>query len=597
MIALAVARHVAFTIALFVAAFAIGRRLVGARRFDGAVEELAISTTVGLGVLALALYLLALAGLFTRGPITLAVGAMLVASRRSFARLGPTLRPRAAVAVAVAVAVPAWLLTLYPPCDWDAVSYHLPLARAAVESGAWRATPWPRYPAFPSLTEVLFALGLLVGDAIDAHLVSFVVLVAFALLVGAAARRLAGARAGLWAAALLVGNPAILFLGTSGYVDLTLALFTVAAVWALLRFLDAADDDGGAWLLLAGALSGFAAMAKYSGLFAVVLVGVVALARAPRRLALLALSTAALVALPTYLFIALSTGNPIHPFLGQWLGLGPWSRADVAGQIDDLSRLGTPRTLGALARLPWDLAVDPGRFRPPAPSSPLVGGALIAFVAGVARDARLRRLGAVALALMLAWFLTARGYRYLVPVLALVCLGAGVAAARLVERPAARLRSAARVLTVVVAAALVSPSGAWVATELSLRGAPRLDAAAWDAYLTPRLPAYGAFRWAAARSARDGGAIYQLRFENHVYYGGSTVRGDWFGEGRYDDVRRLAGAARPLHAHLRRLGVRWLLVPLGETLPTRDPDFRRLFARRYEDRVAAVYELSRAVLP
>jgi len=80
------------------------------------------------------------------------------------------------------------------------------------------------------------------------------------------------------------------------------------------------------------------------------------------------------------------------------------------------------------------------------------------------------------------------------------------------------------------------------------------------AYLARRFPGYGLLR---SLGQPPVGTLYQLGFEGELYSLGDSVRGDWFGPGRYGDVMALTQDAAALAGHLDRLGADSLLVNLA----------------------------------
>src|SRR5260370_16672045 len=95
-----------------------------------------------------------------------------------------------------------------------------------------------------------------------------------ALAVSAWGRRRLSARAGLWAAAIWLSNPVVLWLGTTAYVDLGVTLFVCVGAYAFFNWLETRQES---WLILSALLLGFAASAKYTGLFPICALGLVLL--------------------------------------------------------------------------------------------------------------------------------------------------------------------------------------------------------------------------------------------------------------------------------------------------------------------------------
>ncbi|HEV7920041.1 MAG TPA: hypothetical protein VGR02_04535, partial [Thermoanaerobaculia bacterium] len=229
-------------------------------------------------------------------------------------------------------AIPFVILALYPPVAFDEGMYHLPFVRALAESGQFQFLPDLRFPIFPQLQEALCVpLFQAFGDTAT-HFAALIELLLLALVLYE--------KHGFLAAALCLGSPIVVELGTVTYVETAMMLFVGAAYVCL--------DEHPA---LAGFLLGTACSVKYLGWYFVV---IVLLAR-PNRLRFLAGVAAGV--LPMYTKIVALTGNPVFPFFGH----SPWS----AMQSSDFK-------LAHTLRLPWDLLFARERLNWQPPFTPLL---------------------------------------------------------------------------------------------------------------------------------------------------------------------------------------------------------------------------------
>ncbi len=592
---------------LALGAFIIGRRLCVAVPFDSSAERVGISMAVGLGAIGLLVFFIGLAGGLTR-PVVVAAGALGVlacaAGERSWPgdlrgalarwRDADRFRPRTLglTCLLVVVMLPILALAFYPPTAWDATMYHLPMAKAYVQHQRVEPTVFFRYPVFPQLNEMLFTVGLMFSTDIAAHLAQLTMLLVTALLVYALARRVASPRAGFWAAAMWLGTPSAVSLGTSGMIDIGLGLFVLAACYAFARW---RASDHRAWLASAGLLAGYAAGCKYTGLFFLGALGLVvayAAVRSRRWADLGAFClTAVLTGAPWYVYNAVTSGNPVFPFFGQLFGYGFWNADDLRDQLADMARYGMGKSFSALLALPWNLNVHRYRFNMTAPLSPwyLVLSPL-ALGAGVS-EPRLRGFLAIALAYTLFWFATVQEARYLHPVLPLFCVCAAVGLDGVVSRVRPdRARSMGVVL--LIAAALVAPSSLFAAARIARHGPPPASAADRHAYLARRLPSYPAFRLLNERHGTRY-RVYALHRENMAYFADGTFMGDWFGPARYAPILRSLGDSRALSTTLTRLGADYFLVS-SERRDVKLPDdafFRQRFEPVYAQDTTRVFRL------
>ncbi|HEY7111770.1 MAG TPA: glycosyltransferase family 39 protein [Thermoanaerobaculia bacterium] len=551
-------RLLVFAAAAWGAGGAALRRVSTPLGFASRLERAALSTVFGFGLLSTVFFGLACLRLL-RAPavaIVLAAGVLLVwrerrAAHEAIRGAGPK------ALAALALLTPLFYASLFPPTDPDATMYHLPAARAFAVSGAIPALPDLRYPVFPQLAELLDAAALLVGDDVLVALLNLLWCVLVAALLVAWGKRLRDPRAGVWGAGLWIGSPLVLLLARSGLVEPAASGFLTASLLAM----EGARVSGGlAWLAVSGALAGWAAGTKYTGLyFAAALFAVALIVGRPgaraRGAVLFALGALA-AAGPWYLRNLILAGNPVWPFLGKIFGYRFWGPADVASATWSLSHEGGSHRLAALLTLPWRLAV----FRLPG-SLGLFPGLFALFPVGVVwglRSRSLRWVTLVSLGFLLFWFATTQQIRFLVPGLPAIALLTAGAVSRFADRflpmrrPAATAALTAAAL--VVFAALLTRD---TVRRLVPRGLPPMDENARAAYFTSRMPSYPLYRML---NGRHGAAytIYAFHDEPMKYFCEGRHLGDWFGPASYGSMRLSSG--RDLLESLGRFRADYLLV-------------------------------------
>lgn len=326
---------------LAVVADAAGRAVLRLAAVRWPVPGLAL--TLGLGFAGSAVLGAGLAGLLIAPPRVPLLGALgllgaagLFRRRRAVAVTGAALRDAARDAGLTAPV--RWLLglalvtaaagVLNIEMAWDALTYHLRLpsfylGRAKIYD------VWHHYCAtFPSLVEMLFALGQLVHGDVLARLLNAL---QGGLLVVATLdlARACGVRGGL-AAAILVASPVWLLLLDRAYIDPGFSLFLVYA----LRLLVARIAEGARAAVAVSALcAGFGLSCKYVGV--VFLPAALAAAwpllrtRAGRRDAV-RWNLVAFAPLAAWLARnTLHRGNPVAPMLGGLFGTGDVLPGDV----------------------------------------------------------------------------------------------------------------------------------------------------------------------------------------------------------------------------------------------------------------------------
>ncbi len=322
--------HYLFILALACLSYLLGRLLTRGLAYTSAWEEGTVCISLGLVVLASVVLAFGLLGWLRPLPVAVGLGGLATLTypvwQASLPRWAAAWRRLdwgrgLLLAGGVLLALPALLLPLYPPVAFDATLYHLPYARAFVEQGRLVLLPTLRFPVAPQAVEGLFTLGMLFYDDLAAQLVHWLTTALVAGALVAWGRRLDSPRLGLWAAALWLANPIVLWIGASAYIDVGLTLFFTLALYGAWRWWETRD---GRWATLAGVFAGSAAATKYTGLAVIGLVGLIVLVgalRGHRWTALVGFAALTLVvAAPWYVRIWRETGNPGFPFLPTLFG-------------------------------------------------------------------------------------------------------------------------------------------------------------------------------------------------------------------------------------------------------------------------------------
>jgi hypothetical protein len=567
--------HLLALVLLTATAYMAGRLVL--RRWietDG-LERFAVSSALGLVLLAHLAFALGALGLLSRGPL-IAVLVGLGALGWWEIELDGRARLWAALGLAVA---PLFVLSLYPPAGFDETLYHLPYARAFIRTGSIPFLPELRYPVFPQLDELLSAGMMLLAGDVATHLIRLLATLLTAALLVAWGRRVFSSGAGWLAAGLFLGSPIVVHLAGSGYVEPTLNLFAAAALYSLDRW----REGEGRWLALAAAFAASAAGVKYLGLFFVAAVLAAALPaslrrRRERRMRDLAVAAAVCLAVlaPTYGRILAYTGNPLFPFYPGVFGPNPWTPDPVAdGSLGELA--------AAYVRFPLDVLLDRGAVGSQPPYSPVYLLAAPLLALGFFRDPRVRRLLWMSLAYSLVFFLLPPDSRYMTALLPLVSLAlAGSLSLWPVQ---------SRVLAALAVLAFL-PGWAYGVYRIGREGPLPVTVPERRLYLARKLPAYGALDHLNRLRGRRY-TVYGLHAESLVYYADGVLIGDWSGPARYSGVVPAMADAAAFHHRLRELGADYFLLPReqGPRLPRR-PEWSRLFRRIHSDGRADVYELS-----
>jgi hypothetical protein len=421
------------------------------------------------------------------------IGGIAVAA--GWARLRPAKQPEPSVARAatdetwlraaiVVLLIALFLRAIGPEVSWDAAAYHLTLPKLYLHAGGFRAVPMNVYSNWPLATELLFSIAMLLKDYVLAKLVHF----GFGLLtlwaMALACRELHGRPNGALTASILLASPVVLFELPVAYVDLAEAFFLMAAVVFMLRAKQR-DSTAKASLLLAGIccgvlvgvkLTGVAASAAVAALYVPEILGAVRAREFGPRLRNFAVYFALPVialGIPWLLKAAWFTGNPIYPFFFDTFGGSDWS-ASLA------SRFAAWQAALGMGREPLDYLLLPLRVSLQIGESSegflwAIGSywlALVPLSLAFGLKVRLVRCClAVAGLMFLGWAVSAQNARFLVPILPLLAVAAGVTLQEMGERFLApeRLRVARRSLLPAIGLGLL-----WINGDLLIGGFQRL---------------------------------------------------------------------------------------------------------------------------
>ncbi len=580
-------------LALAATAWVLGRLATRQLAFAGRLERGTVSVTLGLALAAHLLLLLGFVGLLRPLPVLLLAVGIHAAGFRVWRELWTDLRgisaPRWLWPVLLLGLAPLVLLALYPPTAFDATMYHLPFARAFAESGGVPYLADRRFPVFPQANEILFAAVMLFGRDVAAQGVQLLATLLTAILLVAWGRKVFPScePAGWLAAAVFLGNPIVIHLAGTAYVEPGLTLFAAASLYALDRWRETVERG---WLALSALFGATAADVKYLGLY---FLGIAALTvlvaggrsrSAPARLrdGILFAAVALVFLLPWYLRIYLHTGNPIFPYLPGVFGGGDlWQLP--GHEIEDA----LPQRLIRWLRLPWDLVFQRDLYNRQPPFSPVYLAAIPVLIFGALRRPRARWLLGISSVYALIFTWLPADSRYLLPVLPLMSLAVagsvGMAARRSLARPAVAWLCFACLL----------PGWLYALYRVERQGKPPMTPAAREAYLARCLPAYSALAW-LNRTRGSGYSLYALHAENLAYYADGRFLGDWNGPASFGRVLAGTRDAATLHRRLHRLGATHLLVPVriaGSSGPLADAELQRSFQLVYRDANARLYAL------
>lgn len=259
---------------------------------------------------------------------------------------------------------------LTPVRDYDALMYHLQVPRLFLERGSYFFDPEFYRLSYPSLTEMLFLVGIAFDVDIFSQWISLTYAIIFFLSVYAYGKRFFTPEVGLLAVCILAGNPAFPTYAASPSNDFSWAGYDFWCIFALSIWASMNNRERrNKFLILAGIMAGLAAGTKYLSLPFIAIAGVLVLGtsinikedtkQAPlKALTIFGLATA-IVASPWYIKNLAWTGNPFYPLV---FGGPGWGALQKSLLNDYMGSFGTGPGIQDLLLIPVNLYLAQPRF-------------------------------------------------------------------------------------------------------------------------------------------------------------------------------------------------------------------------------------------
>lgn len=518
---------------LLLVAAGLGHLFLRRHRFHSALERGVFTTALGLSLCALVLFGLGLFGLLYRGVIVgltiagaLATVVQLVRGqggqwRARLSQWRAYRRPRVMLTLGLLVlGLIYWglllVLSQYPPMDWDAISYHLVLAKTCLAEHRLTIHAGVAVPVTPLLNHLLFVWALALQDDILAQMLEHTFLMLTALGLYAWGRRQAQPALGLAAAAFWLAHPLVLWLSESAYVDLGVTSLALLGIYALRVFWDEGETR---WWYLGLALLGAAAGIKMPALaFIAVAAGLGLWACLKARLTWRAWvwggGLALLVAAPFYAFIAYHTGNPFWPLLPQ-LSRGIWGGEFTVRWNLGIASLGLPKTLLNFLQVPIQIILHPERFFAERPLFPLIIVWPVTWLIAV-RDRSVRWWTGWALVFTFVWFIGSQQLRLWMPALPLAGLAIYESIRWLSDRLKAPL-ALQRVIWLSLGLWAVWWGGQFALSSIAIKRRPPVTPPAREAFLNTFIDGYRGAKYINEHAA-PGDVAYSMNASWLNYY-------------------------------------------------------------------------------
>jgi len=349
------------------------------------LESLLFGLAIGLGIFTYLFIGLGLIGLFNRWTINLSLLGVYLVSYPEIRDIIHKVRTRLKILVSSRISLMGIVLVLVmliqvvfnlagasvPPSGWDALATHLATAKEWTYLHRLTNIDYlgHAHSDTPFNVVVLYAMALLVKDAILAKLIHFAFGLLTAVGIYALGRRYFSSRIGLFSAAIFYLVPAVSWISTTAYIDLGFIFYAFLAVYALINWITSHKKS---WLVVSAIVSGLCLGSKYTSFLWVALLLLVILINS----LLLERKKLNLVAKNTLLFTVL-TGligcfwyvrgflmgyRSVFSYLYYFLEGKAWRKAFGASGTREAFEA-TFSSLAPYLSLPWEITMHSLRFQ------------------------------------------------------------------------------------------------------------------------------------------------------------------------------------------------------------------------------------------
>lgn len=309
--------------------------------------RLILTVTVGIGIIILLLFYLALFGLLEPNLIALLLVILLligiihakdlITNNTKVICLTKT-HPYLSCLLGLLV-LPLLIKPLQLPNEWDELMYHLPHAQIWAEQGKLTVNEHIRYALFTYNFNLLYSAALIFDQPVFTHQIHTLMMwfTAFGIYFFSC-DILKSKVSSLIAALLFIGSNYFL-IGTA-YIDLGLTAFLFFSFVLICAWWQYKENS---LLYLAVFFLGISVGIKYHALLYMPIFLMLVLFR-ERRISVLmmCLGVFLITGCHWYIYNYLISGNPIHPLGGSYFGYWIWSENDIQAQLKDINRIEWP---------------------------------------------------------------------------------------------------------------------------------------------------------------------------------------------------------------------------------------------------------------
>ena len=214
-----------------------------------------------------------------------------------------------------------FILNLTPPISRDALIHHLAVPKLWLKHGGFYEIPWAEYSYYPMFINLFYLVCLYFKNDIAPKFIHLFFGLATGWLIYHYLKQKLCRNWGLLGMIIFITTPIVVWLSTSAYIDLGMTFFTTGSVMAFIKWRDS-EYRRFKWFLISSLSMGIAIGSKYNALIAWFIVNmflILSFARDTHRqitalkYGMLFFLITAFVASPWYLKNYFQTGNPFYP--------------------------------------------------------------------------------------------------------------------------------------------------------------------------------------------------------------------------------------------------------------------------------------------
>ena len=243
------------------------------------------------------------------------------------------------------------VLNLTPPISRDVLIHHLAVPKIWLKHAGFYEIPWADYSYYPMNIDLLYLACLYFKNDIAPKFIHFAFGVGTGILVYFYLKQRLGRNWGLLGIVTFFTTPIVVWLSTSAYIDLGMTFFTTGSVLAFIKWRNS-EYRQFKWLLISSCCMGIAIGSKYNALIAWFIMNLMLMLSYVRdtnkqigalQYGILFFAISVFVASPWYLKNYFQTGNPFYPLFNnifQSLHQQPVQEVIHRQFVDKTSRIG-----------------------------------------------------------------------------------------------------------------------------------------------------------------------------------------------------------------------------------------------------------------